>query len=429
MKAATRQCAPSGLPALCVALLLACVAGPCLAQGAPVAELQRSEPGALMSERAFRRFEAVTALYSEARYAEALGAAESYLGSELNDYEKAMGEQILGYILVALDRPADAVPRFERAIELDALPNAAHFNMMRSLAQLYAALEQWQKSIEMMGLYLAYQPEASGEDRIMMGQNYVQLGRYRDALSWVRGALERAGDTPPESWLQLELAIHFELGDHRAALRVLRTLVARWPDRLRYWEMMAGAHQALDEDVEALAALMAAYNGGLINEPAKLLNLVRLNMYVELPYQAGRILGRAIETGVVEASPDNLEMLLQAWTAAREFDRAAEVVDRLAMLTADGDLLLRKARLMMEQNRWQAMLDAARQGLEIGNVGKPGEAWLMIGIALLELDQLRESRRAFQQAQEFDADSRRQAREWQRFVEERIQVAEIRAGR
>jgi len=193
--------------------------------------------------------------------------------------------------------------------------------------------------------------------------------------------------------------------------------------------MMAGAHQALNEDVEALAALMAAYNGGLIDEPAKLLNLVRLNMYVELPYQAGRILGRAIEAGVVEASPANLELLLQAWTAAREFDRAAEVVDRLATLTADGDLLLRKARLMMEQNRWQAMLEAARQGLEIGNVGKPGEAWLMIGIALLELDQLRESRRAFQQAQEFDADSRRQAREWQRFVEERIQVAELRAGR
>lgn len=429
MKAAARQSGGFRLPALCVALLLAWVAGPCLAQDAPVAELQRSEPGALMSERAFRRFEAITSLYAEERYAEALGAAESYLGSELKDYEKAMGEQLLGYILVALERPADAVPHFERAIELDALPNAAHFNMMRSLAQLYAALEQWQKSIEMMGLYLSYQPEASGEDRIMMGQNYVQLGRYRDALSWVRGAIERAGDSSPESWLQLELAIHFELGDHRAALRVLRTLVARWPDRLRYWEMMAGTHQALDEDVEALAALMAAYNGGLIDEPAKLLNLVRLSMYVELPYEAGRILGRAIETGVVEASPENLELLLQAWTAAREFDRAAEVVDRLATLTADGDLLLRKARLMMEQNRWQAMLEAARQGLEIGNVGKPGEAWLMIGIALLELDRLPEARRAFQQAQEFDADSRRQAREWQRFVEERIQVAEMRAGR
>ena len=420
-----RACRPL---ALCVALVVACFASPCAAQGARVAELQRSEPGALMSERAFRRFEALTSLYAEARYAEAAGAAEAYLRAELNDYERAMGEQILGFALVALDRPAEAVARFERSIELDALPNAAHFNMMRSLAQLYAALEQWQKAIDMMSLYLAYQPEASGEDRIMMGQSYVQLGRYRDALSWVRGAIERAGDAAGESWHQLELAIHFELGDHRAALRVLNTLVARWPDRLRYWEMMAGAHQVLNEDVEALAALMAAYNGGLIDAPAKLLNLARMNLYVGLPYQAGNILDEAIEAGVLDPGRDNLELLLQAWTAAREFERAATAVDRLALLTGDGDLLIRKARLMMEQNRWQAMLESARQGLELGNVSKPGEAWLMIGIALLELEQLRDSRQAFQRAQEFDADSRRQAREWQRFVEEKIQVAELRAG-
>jgi len=193
--------------------------------------------------------------------------------------------------------------------------------------------------------------------------------------------------------------------------------------------MMAGAHQALNEDVEALAALMAAYNGGLIDEPAKLLNLVRMNLYVGLPYQAGNILEGAIEAGVLDASPDNLALLLQAWTAAREFERAAVAADRLALLTGDGDLLIRKARLMMEQNRWQAMLESARQGLELGNVSKPGEAWLMIGIALLELEQLRDSRQAFQRAQDYDADSRRQAREWQRFVEERIQVAELRAGR
>jgi hypothetical protein len=58
---------------------------------------------------------------------------------------------------------------------------------------------------------------------------------------------------------------------------------------------------------------------------------------------------------------------------------------------------------------------------------QPGNAWLMVGIALMELEQLQESRRAFQQAQEFDVDSRRQAREWQRFVEDRIQVAELRS--
>jgi hypothetical protein len=157
----------------------------------------------------------------------------------------------------------------------------------------------------MMGLYLSYQPEASAEDRIMMGQNHVQLGRLPGGA--VLGAWrDRAGGRRrrAESWLQLELAIHFELGDHRAALRVLRTLVARWPDRLRYWEMMAGAHQALGPGCRGAGGA----DGRLQRRPhqdrsRKLLNLVRMNLYVELPYQAGRILSRAMEDGRGRGEP------------------------------------------------------------------------------------------------------------------------------
>jgi Flp pilus assembly protein TadD len=96
-------------------------------------------------------------------------------------------------------------------------------------------------------------------------------------------------------------------------------------------------------------------------------------------------------------------------------------------MTGEGDLLMQKARLMMEQNEWQETVDSARAALELGNVKNPGGVWLMIGIATMELGDLRESRNAFQRAQEFDANTRRQAREWQRFVEDRIQLAELRA--
>jgi tetratricopeptide (TPR) repeat protein len=417
------------LAALVAAVMLAGAAPPAVAQQQAGAELQRKEPSVMMGEQAFRRFDALTALYTDGKYQEALTAAQNYLGrSDLNNYERAMGEQIYGYVLIGLDRVNEAVPRFERAIELDALPNSAHFNMMRALAQLYASREEWQKSINMMNEYLRFQAEPTPEDRIMMGQNYAQLERYRDALPWVRGAIQGAGGKALESWYQLELAIHFELKDYRAALEVLRVLVARWPNKLRYWEMMAGAHQELNQDVDALAALMAAYNGGLVTDQAKILNLVRMSMYVELPFQAGQILDRAIEQGKVEPTAANLRLLLQAWTGAREYDRAGRVIDRLAPMTGEGDLFMQKARLMLEQNQWQATIDAARQALDLGNVTSPGGAWLMIGIAAMELGNLRESRQAFQQAQEFDADTRRQAREWQRFVEDRIQVAELRSG-
>jgi tetratricopeptide (TPR) repeat protein len=419
-----------------LALLAACLpvfaAGEAAAQRASPAparaEAQRDEPGAMMSERAFRRFDTITKAYGDGRYTEAQQAAEAYLRSELNDHERAMGEQLLGYILIARERLDEAVPHFRQALALDALPNAAHFGVMRALAQLHAAQGDWQASIDAMNEYLRYQPEPTAEDGIMMGQSLAQLGRHRDALPWVRAAIERAGDKAQESWHQLELAMLFELRDYRAALRVLNALVARWPERLRYWEMMAGAHQELGQHADALAALMAAYHGGLLDEEAKLLNLVRLNMYVELPYQGGAILERALDRGQVDASKPNLELLLQAWIAAREFGRAAAVIERLAPLTDDGELYLQQARLMMEQNQWQATLDAGQKALERGNLAQPGAAWLLTGIALMELDRLREARQAFLRAQEHDPDARRQAREWQRFVEDRIEAAGLRAG-
>lgn len=422
---------PVFLPSLLIALALvvasALAPAPVAAQEEPRPEIEREEPSVLFGERAYRRYEAMTQLYADSKYQELLKAVQEYLDGPLNDYERAMGEQIYGFVLISQDRVDEAIKRFERAVELDALPNKAHFSMMKSLAQLYASREEWQRSIDMMRQYLKFQPEPTPEDRIMMGQNYAQMERYRDALPWVTGAIEQAGAESKESWYQLALAIHFELRDYRSAVGILKTMVARWPEKLKYWEMLSGAHQELQQDMDALAALMAAYNGGLITEEAKLLTVARMSMYNELPYQGAQILTRGMESGRIEANESNLRLLLSAWTAAREYQRAGDVIDRLAPMTGEGDLLMQKARLMMEQNEWQQTVDSARAALELGNLKNPGGVWLMIGIAAMELGELRESRNAFQRAQEFDADTRSQAREWQRFVEDRIQLAEVRA--
>lgn len=422
-------------PAACgLVLSLAAAFGglpaPSPAVGQPAAaERERKDPAALMGERAYRRYESLAGLYSDGKYDEALAAVEAFLRGELNDYERAMGEQLGGYVLVALGRPGEAVARFERALRLDALPNSVHFGLMRSLAQLYAGQGEWQATIDLLSEYLRYQARPAPEDGIIMAQSHAQMQRYRAALPWVRQAIEAAGDRAEESWYQLELAIHFELRNWDAALGVLRVLVARWPDRLRYWEMMAGAYQELERPRDAVAALMTAYDAGLVTGEPGLLRLARLSLYAELPFRAGRILEDAIAAGRVEANAANLQLLLQAWSAAREYARAGAVIDRLAPMTGDGDLLLHKARLLLELGDWQGAVEAAHAGLELGQVSQPGSAWLLVGIALLELDRLRESRQALQRAQEFDTETRRQAREWQRFVDERIEVAGLRSRR
>jgi tetratricopeptide (TPR) repeat protein len=329
---------------------------------------------------------------------------------------------MMGYILIAQGKTDQSIAHFERAIQLDALPNAAHFGMMKSLAQLYAAREEWQKSINMMMEYLKFQPEPTPDDMILIAQAYAQMERYNDALPWVQKAIAKAGPKAKEGWYQLELAIHFEKKNYSAAVDLLKTVVARWPGKLKYWEMLSGAHQELEQDADAAAALMAAYHNGLLTEGPKQLNLARMNMYVDLPYQAGRIIEKGMADKTIEAGQKNLELLLQAWTQAREYDKAGAVIDRLAPMTGDGDLYMQKAQVMMEQNEWQKVVEATDQAVELGNLKSPGGAWLMKGIALMELGQLQDARSALKEAQKFDDKTRRQAREWEQFVKDRIEV-------
>lgn len=385
-------------------------------------QVERKERGALWNERSYKRFNAIVEMYAADKYGEASKALNAYMSSELNDFERANAEQMMGYILIAQGKTDQSIQHFENAIKVDALPNAAHFGMMKSLAQLYASREEWQKSINMMMEYLKFQPEPTPEDMIIIAQAYAQMERYDDALPWVQKAIAKAGPKAQESWYQLMLAIHFEKKNYRAAVDVLKTVVSRWPDKLKYWEMLSGAHQELEQDADAAAALMTAYHNGLLTDGTKLLNLARMNMYVELPYQAGRIIEKGIADKTIEANQKNLELLLQAWNGAREYDKAGAVIDRLAPMTGDGDLYIQKATVMMEQNEWDKVVEAADQAVEQGNLKNPGGAWLLKGIALMELGKLKDARAALKEAQRFDDKTRRQAREWEQFVEDRMQV-------
>ena len=409
------------LAAVTAAWLAFGVVAPAAAQDKP--EVERKERASLMGERAYKRFETIQELYSDGDYREALKNLDSMMKMQLNEYEEAMAQQMYGYSYIALEDYDRAVTAFERAVKLDALPNQAHFNLMRALAGLYASREKWQDAVDLMLQYLKFQPKPTPQDQILLAQCYAQMERWNDALPWVQGAIRDGGAKAQESWFQLEVAIYFETKNYAAAAGALKRIVARWPEKLKYWEMLAGAHQELRQDQEALAAMMAAYHHGLITDPKKILSVARMNMYLELPYQGGSMLEKAMNQGILETDAKNLELLLGAWTNAREYNKATAVIDRLAELKRDGDLYIQKANLKMEQNDWAGTVEAAGQALEMGDLDNPGGAWLMMGIAQMELGELQEARRAFKQAQQFDENVRRQARDWEKFVEDRMQVA------
>jgi tetratricopeptide (TPR) repeat protein len=402
------------------------------AQDAPVAAKERKDKGNLMGERTFRRIEAINKMYAEKEYDKAIKAVNALLDSgNLNDYEKAMANQMAGYVYAEQGKYNQALPYFEQAVTLDALPNQAHFGMMYSLAQLYAQQGQHQKTIGLLSEWFDYQADPPGQSYILMASSYAQLEQYDKALPWVRKAIQSEGAKAQESWYQLELAILFEMKRYGEAATLLRRMVARWPDKLRYWEMLSGAYQEQSKDADSLAVLMAAYQHGLLYDDKatpeqtekKLLNVVRMNMFQDSPYVAGKILESEMKAGRIQPTEKNLELQLSAWKAAREFDKGIAIIDQLAPMTKSGELYFEKAQMLMEQNEWAGTIAACEQALEQGNLKKPGGVYLVMGIAANELDQFDRAIQYMKRARDYDDNSRRQANDWIKFIQDRAAVA------
>lgn len=159
------------------------------------------------------------------------------------------------------------------------------------------------------------------------------------------------------------------------------------------------------------------------------MNLAQSYFFSDVPYKAGKVLERGLEEGKIERNLRNLKMLAQSWVAARETDKAVAALEAAAELSEDGELDAQRAQVLINAERNQEAIRAARRALEKGGVEQPGNMHLVIGMAELNLENFNEALRAFAQAKQFD-DVRRTANQWERYTssekEQRDRLTELR---
>lgn len=387
-----------------------------------------------MDERTYRRLTAVHEFLGNNKLDEAMQKLEVLAAkSGFTPYEQSQIEQTFGFILAqrgGKENYQRAIPHFEKAIALDALPASAQKGMMYSLASLYASQGRYQDTIDMMMKWLCIEKEPPGAALVLIGSSYAQLPKYREALPWIKQAIESQPEKPVESWYQLELAIFYEISEFQNAANILKIVIRYWPDKARYWEMLAGAYQELRQDGNALATMMLAYQKGLLEKEERLVNLVRMNLFLENPFMAGTILDTEINRGRIQGTQKRLEMLLGAWTAAREFDKAISVIDRLGPMSDTGEFYYQKAQLFMEKANWREVVSAADEAIDKGGLKEICSAYLMKGVANAELDRYSAADASLDRASRSSCkrNIRQQAKGWKSYVADRRDAAKARAG-
>lgn len=380
---------------------------------------ERQEPSASMSESFYRRLSRAHELLDEDNLGEALELMDRIRTDRLSDYESAQFYQTYGFIYSQMEREEEAFEAFGKCLELDALPTVVQQGIIYSMAGYYASQERFEESNETLMRWFRFQAEPIPDAYILIGANFAQRERMREALPYVVRA-NQLSEEPNESWRNLQLAIHVELGQFSQAIGLLKENIGIWPDNLRYYVVLSSLYMQTENDESALAALTIPWFREMLMEEADILNLARLNLFLENPARAGMILDEAMQRGHVEENADNLRILLNAWTMAREMERAVDVIDKLAELSGDGEYYHRKAMLLNESGNWEGVVESCRLALEKGGLERPGDVWVLQGVALAELRRFDDAITAFESAKRNGDDNvRRNANAWIGYVRDR----------
>lgn len=373
--------------------------------------------GGLLSQRAYDDLNDIHEMMDKKQYTEALTKANAMLkgGSANSEYEKAVTLQTIAYIYIYQDNYDQAARYLQQALNMDVFAEHEEEAATIALAQVYVSQDQYQKAIDVLEKYLKSGKELPPTAYILAATSYFSLEKAREALPYAKKAVQLS-DAPRKDWYNLLLGIYYELNDYREAAKLLETMVAFWPDDKEFWRYLASIYLELEEDDKALATLALAYRQGMLEEESHLLNLSRLYLMDEVPYKAAEVLAKSLADKKVEATADNLELLSMAWTQAREYERAVEVLGEAGAKAEDGELYLRQARLYAALQNWNGVVSAVDKALKKGKLEKPGAAYILQGMAAVEEEEYDQALKAFQKARGFE-ESEDQASQWITYVQ------------
>jgi tetratricopeptide (TPR) repeat protein len=349
---------------------------------------------------------------------------------DLNSYEKAQMYNFYAFIYFQQERFQDAIRSYENVRAQPDLPEAMETQAIYALGQLYFTVEDYPKSIQLLEQWFAKATNPGPGPYVFLSQAYYQQKKFRKAIEPLDKAIaltREKGDEVKENWLLLKRVYHYELKEYKEVAAVLNELIARFPKRA-YWNQLSAVYGELGDNDRQLAVLELAYMQDYLDRSQDLRNLAQLYMLNGDPYRGAEVLEKAMADGVVEADLKNLRLLAQAWSSAREDDKALPVLQRAAQLSSDGKLDLRIAFSYMNVDKYPEAVGAAREALRKGGLRNEGEARILLGTALFNDNKLNEAKAVFRDVD--GATNAKRAEQWLSHIEkEELRREELRRAK
>jgi len=307
------------------------------------------------------------------------------------------------------------VKAFAKSLSYNALPRAQSEQLQFNLGQLYIVAGQHDEGIKALQTYINTACGAvAAEAHMFLANALSEKKRYQEALPQIDQAIAKS-KTPKEMWIQMKLAISYELKDFPACAQALVQLIGIVPAKPDYWRQLSSLFYEMKRDTESVAVLALAERQGFVDKPNEIKNLYSVYMMLELPLKAGVLIQDAMDKKKLPVDEKNLESLADAWINAREAAKAETTLKKLAAMSEKGEYYYKLGGMYGDDERWKESKEMLEKALEKGELKRPGEVWMRLAIAQYSLKNTQGAVAALQKAVTFD-DTRKQAGEWLRHL-------------
>ncbi len=393
-------------------LLIAACTGGTLTYAADCSAPEKA--GGDMSEGVYQDTQAAMELLSKQKYNEAIEKLSKNIDKG-SDYEKAVLNYNLGFAYSSKNDMPGAVKAFAKALSYKALPRSQSEQLQYNLGQLYIVTGQFDDGIKTLQDYIANAcGKVPAEAHIFLANALSEKKRFQEALPQIDLALSKSKE-PKEPWVQMKLAIAYEMKDYKACADSLVALIALVPNKPEYWRQLSSMFYEMKQDAEAVAALALAERQGFVDKPNEIKNLYSIYMTMDLPLKAGLLMQESMDKNRIPADETNLSSLADAWINAREAVRAETVLKKLAGISEKGDYYFKLGAMYGDDERWQESQEMLKKAIEKGGLKRTGEAWMRLAVAQHGLKNTAGAVASLQKSATFD-ETRKQASEWLRHL-------------
>ena len=384
----------------------------------------RKEPKAVVSESGQKKlkagYDAIDANQpdkAEASLNEVLNAEKS------SPYEKAAALVGLSNIAWEREQTDQAIAYNQKAIDLNALDNRAHFNAIYQNAQLNLQEEHYDASLKSVEQWLAETGSEKPDAWALKGNALYRMEKFPEAAEAMKKAISLS-PKPSDSWYQLLLASYTDAGMDDEAARVGEELLAKDPNNKRLVLQLAAIYMQKDtkndeaaqaqQDQKALAVLEGAYQRGLLTEEKELKQLYQSYNYLKQPSKAAEVINAGLAKGALKQTPETLKGLADAYQlSAQELKdndpkrneltaKAADAYGQAAALTTDnGEMDMMRGHLMVELEKWSEAKSSLTTALKKGGLKREGECYVLLGNAEAELGNDQAAIAAYEKARSF----------------------------